>query len=117
MPRPIQNEKELSRIQTEVDKLTGKPENLLTPEESALLDVLSLLIGQYEDVHHTIPEAPGHAVLKMLMDEHELRQADLVGVFGSRAAVSRVLSGSRAISKSQAKKLAQFFHVSADLFI
>jgi len=27
------------------------------------------------------------------MDEHELRQADLVGVFGSRAAVSRVLSG------------------------
>lgn len=117
MPRPIQTEKELARTQAEVDKLTRKPEDRLSAEEAELLEILSLLIEQYEDVHHPIPEAPGRAVLKMLMDEHELRQADLVSVFGSRAAISRVLSGSRAISKAQAKKLAQFFHVSADLFI
>ncbi len=34
MPRPIENEKELARVQTEVDKLTSKPEDRLSPEES-----------------------------------------------------------------------------------
>jgi HTH-type transcriptional regulator/antitoxin HigA len=56
-------------------------------------------------------------VWKMLMDEREFRQSDLLPVFGNRAAVSRVLNGSRAISKTQAKKLAEFFRVPADLFI
>lgn len=117
IPRPIQSEKELNRIQAEVDKLTSKSEDRLSREETELLEMLSILIEQYEDIHHPIPEAPGYAVLKMLMDERELRQSDLLPVFGNRAAASRVLNGSRAISKTQAKKLAEFFRVPADLFI
>jgi HTH-type transcriptional regulator / antitoxin HigA len=51
------------------------------------------------------------------MEEHGLRQRDLLEVFGSRGIASEVLSGKRAISKSQAKKLAELFHVPADLFL
>jgi HTH-type transcriptional regulator/antitoxin HigA len=50
------------------------------------------------------------------MEEHGLRQRDLLDVFGSRGIASEVVSGKRAISKSQAKKLAVLFHVPADLF-
>ena len=117
MPRPIQNDRDLSRIQSEVDRLTSKPEERLSREETEVLEILSILIEQYEDAHHPIPEAPGYAVLRLLMEEHELRQSDLLPVFGNRAAVSRALNGSRAISKSHAKKLADFFRVPADLFI
>jgi len=38
-------------------------------------------------------------------------------VIGSRAQVSDLVNGRRGISKAQAKKLAQFFHVSVELFI
>ena len=38
-------------------------------------------------------------------------------MIGSRAQVSALVSGRRGISKAQAKKLAEFFHVTADLFI
>jgi HTH-type transcriptional regulator/antitoxin HigA len=38
-------------------------------------------------------------------------------LFGSKGVASEVLNGKRSISKAQAKKLAAFFHVSADLFI
>jgi antitoxin component HigA of HigAB toxin-antitoxin module len=38
-------------------------------------------------------------------------------VLGSRAQASLVVNGVRAPSKSQVKKLAEFFHVSAELFI
>jgi antitoxin component HigA of HigAB toxin-antitoxin module len=36
---------------------------------------------------------------------------------GSRGIASEVVSGKRAISKAQAKKLAALFHVPADLFL
>jgi hypothetical protein len=39
------------------------------------------------------------------MKEHEIRQADLVGIIGSRGVVSEVVTGKRAISKAQAKAL------------
>jgi len=50
-------------------------------------------------------------------EEHGLRQRDLLDVFGSRGIASEVVSGKRAISKAQAKKLAEVFHVPADLFL
>ena len=46
-----------------------------------------------------------------------MAQKDLLPLFGSKGTASEVLNRRRSISKAQAKKLAQFFHVSADLFI
>jgi HTH-type transcriptional regulator/antitoxin HigA len=51
------------------------------------------------------------------MEERNLRQADLLPVFGSRSVASDVLNGKRSISKAHARGLAQFFHVSPSLFI
>jgi hypothetical protein len=39
----------------------------------------------------------------------------LIPVLGSSSVASAVFNGKRAISKTQARKLAEFFHVSADL--
>lgn len=55
---PVRNEGELARIQAALDKLIEKPEERLSPEESALLGILSLLIEDYEKVHYPMPEAP-----------------------------------------------------------
>jgi hypothetical protein len=44
------------------------------------------------------------------MEQNDLRQADLVEIFGSRERVSEVVNGKRAISKSQAKALGEFFN-------
>ena len=57
-----------------------------------------------------------HSRLRSLMEKHTLRQRDLLDVLGSRGMTSEVVSGKRAISKAQAKKLAEIFHVPADLF-
>jgi len=51
------------------------------------------------------------------MEQNNLRQKDLVPVFGSRSTVSAVVNGKRGITKVQARKLAERFHASADLFI
>jgi HTH-type transcriptional regulator/antitoxin HigA len=51
------------------------------------------------------------------MEDRGVRQRDLISVFGSSSVVSDVLNGKRAISKAHARKLAQYFHVPASLFI
>lgn len=51
------------------------------------------------------------------MESRNAKQADLVPILGGRGRVSELVNGKRAISKAQAKALADFFHVSAELFL
>ena len=51
------------------------------------------------------------------MEENGYKQSDLRHVFGSSGIASEVVNGKRSISKAQAKKLAEFFKVSIELFI
>ncbi len=46
-----------------------------------------------------------------------MKQTHPLEVFGSKGIASEVLNGKRGISKTQARALANYFHVSADLFI
>jgi antitoxin component HigA of HigAB toxin-antitoxin module len=61
--------------------------------------------------------ATPRSILLHLMEEHDLKQADLVGIIGSRGVVSEVVNGKRDISKAQASALAHLFHVDVGLFI
>ena len=56
-------------------------------------------------------------MLKFFMEDRGIKQADLLPVFGSSGITSEVVNGKRSISKAQAKKLAEFFKVSVELFI
>jgi HTH-type transcriptional regulator/antitoxin HigA len=56
-------------------------------------------------------------MLVYLMETSGRTAKDLLPVFGTRGRVSEVVSGKRAISKEQAKKLASTFKVAVDLFI
>ena len=87
-----------------------------TPEEKALAELLTKLIEDYDEIHSPLPEAPPHKMVAYLMEQRGLTQTDLVDLIGSRAQVSDLVNGKRAISETQAKKLAAFFHVSTDFF-
>ena len=88
-----------------------------TPEEEALSELLMKLIQDYDDANFPLPHVAPHKMIQFLMEQRNLKQADLVPVLGSRAQVSAAVNGTRGVSKAQAKKLAEFFHTSADLFI
>ncbi len=116
-PLVIETETEFERADAEVGRLLRKGSDKLSIEEQRLLMLLSRLIEDYEDRTFPVPDSPPHETLRFLMEQNELRQADLVKVFGSRGRVSEVINGKRAISKAQAKSLGEFFKVSPDLFI
>jgi HTH-type transcriptional regulator / antitoxin HigA len=117
LPRPIQTEAENERALAVVNELMSKGEENLTPEETALLELLVQLIERFEEQAYPIPEAPGCSVLRTLMENRGIKQADLLPIFGSRGIASEVFNGKRAISKVQAKKLGEFFGISPAVFI
>jgi HTH-type transcriptional regulator / antitoxin HigA len=119
LPSVITSKAELERLTEEVDHLMTKgiKEGELNPEEEKLLELLAVLIEQYEDRHFPMPDVQPHEVLKYLMSENDYKQKDIVHIFGSSGITSEVVNGKRSISKAQAKKLAEFFKVSVELFI
>ena len=89
----------------------------LSPEEAALTELLVTLIHRFEQDHYKPERSEPYEVLAYLMEQHNLRQRDLLDIFPSRSRVSEVLSGKRVITKSQAVMLAKRFAVEPSLFI
>ena len=86
----------------------------LSPEEEALAEVLTLLVEDYEE---KLLRVSPNETLNALMEERGLKHKDIWPVLGNKGAATEVLNGRRSISKAQAKRLAEFFHVPIDLFV
>jgi HTH-type transcriptional regulator/antitoxin HigA len=117
LPRPIASEDEYDQMVALAGHLMEKGEQALSPEEGKLLELLGLLIEDFDDRHYPLGPGDPVAILTELMEARGLTQKDLWPLFGSKGTASDVLNRKRGISKTQAKKLAEFFHVSAELFI
>lgn len=82
-----------------------------------LLDIVTLLVEDYDKRNVPLPDADPAAVLRLLMQQHGLRQADLADLFGSQSNVSEILSGKRTINVRQAKALAKRFGTSSAVLV
>jgi HTH-type transcriptional regulator/antitoxin HigA len=52
-----------------------------------------------------------------LLEENNIKQADLVGKVGSKRVISEIVRGQRSISESQVKVLGEIFNLSPGIFI
>ena len=116
LPRVIETPEELERLTGEIEPLLDKGEGR-TAEEEELCRLVLKLIDDYQGVHRLIPAFKPNELLRALLDESGKRQVDLLPVFGSRSRVSDAVKGKRAISKAQAKRLGELFHLSPAAFI
>jgi len=115
LPHVIRTAAECERLTSELLRLDQRESP--SPEEKELAELLTVLIDEYEERRYPIRKASPQRTLQHLMEARGLTQKDLWKVFGSKGITSEVFHGKRSISKAQAKKLADFFHVRADLFI
>ena len=80
-------------------------------EQAFARDLAANLRLTLRDPHETCQKG-GRSVVELS------KQRDLLPLCGgSRGLTSEVVSGKRAVSKARAKKLAEFFHVSVEVFI
>jgi len=105
LPAVIRTEEENQRLIAELEGLDRRHDEL-SPEEREHSELLTVLIEAFEEANYALEGSTPDSRLRSLLE-----------VFGSRGIASEVVSGKRAISKTQAKKLAELFHVPADLFL
>lgn len=104
-----------SAIET-LNALLGEVGNDETHPLYSLMDILGDLVHAYETERLPLPEVPGAEMLRFLMEQHSLRQADLPEV-GSQGVISEILAGKRSLNLRQIRLLAARFHVSPAAFI
>jgi HTH-type transcriptional regulator/antitoxin HigA len=114
--RRIRSERELEQAIAVIDELLDRDQ--LTVDEQDYLDVLGDLVERYEDQAYPIPAVSDAGMLRFLIDQKEVTQADVARATGIREArISEILSGKRELTRTQITKLAAYFHVSPAVFL
>lgn len=115
LPGVIHSEEENEHFIKILEELEHRS-NVWTPAESKLAELLTFLIEQYEEENYQLKAATPVEVLIELMDANNLKQKDLVGVFGAESTVSAVINGKREMTKEHIKRLSIRFGVSPEVF-
>lgn len=112
--RPIKTEIQYREALKRVDSLIDSEPNSTDFE---LLEVLSILVDDYENKHYAIEPLDPIEAIKYEMEESGLKQKDLIQYFGSKEMVSQVLNRKRPLTLRMIKSLYQNFGISADVLL
>jgi HTH-type transcriptional regulator/antitoxin HigA len=85
--------------------------------DSDELDLLIVLVKDYDEKHYPLPELDALEVIKYKMEERGLKAKDLEPLTGSKGHVSAILSGKREITSKMAQKLKNYFSIPAEVFL
>jgi HTH-type transcriptional regulator/antitoxin HigA len=110
------NEAEYQQLVALLDEITDIVRDDESHPLAKMMDVLSVLIEDYEDEHVPEPGRDPISVLRHFMEEYELKQKDLPEL-GSQGVVSEILNGKRALNLRQVKALSKRFKVPVSLFV
>ena len=93
--RPIRTEDDLTSAFGVLESLWGASPGTREADD---LEVLTLLVEDYERKAHPVPPVAPVEVLRYAIDEMGRSQAELARLLGSRARASEVLSGKRRLT-------------------
>ena len=116
-PQAIHDEIGYANTQEMIDRLTSLPK--LTAGQSEYLETLTILFEAYETEHERIDTSrlSPLQLLRFLLESNDLSASDLGRLLGNRELGTKILNGSRQLSKAHIRKLAERFKVDAGLFL
>jgi HTH-type transcriptional regulator/antitoxin HigA len=115
MPAVIHSEKENERCISMLEDLDLKREKL-SSAEPRFAELLTVLIEDFEEKSYVLKPARPVEVLRELMQANELKQKDLLEIFGTPSIISEILREKRALTVEQIRRLSRRFHVSPEVF-
>lgn len=87
-----------------------------TPEGDEL-DLLIVLVKDFDEKQYELPELDALEVIKYKMQEMGIKAKDLEPIIGSKGHVSAILSGKSEITLKMAQKLKNYFSIPAEVFL
>ena len=112
--RPIRTKREYNLAMNEAEALWDAPAR---SAEADRLEVMTLLIQEYEREHYPIPDPEPIEFLLHVMDARGLTRKELEPFLGSRARVAEVLNRVRPLSLKMIRRLSTGLGIPAEVLI
>ncbi len=115
-PRPIHDDVDHANAVEMIDRLAGHE---LNRDHEDYLEALATFVEAYERERFLIDDSAVTPLetLKFLMAERGMTASDLGRLLGNRTLGAAILAGTRGLSKTHIKKLAEYFKVDGGLFL
>lgn len=113
--KPIHSKSEYREAMKVASDLASRLD--LNKEQKDYLEVLTSNIKTYEDERFKGEEHTPLEILKFLVSENGMNGSDLGRVLGIRTLGPAILNGTRSLSKTHIRKLADYFSVEPGLFL
>jgi HTH-type transcriptional regulator/antitoxin HigA len=110
------NQAEYDQLVELLDEITDIVRDDETHPLAKTMDVLGVLVENYEAEHLPEPDGDPISVLKYLMEQYGLKQKDLTEL-GSQGVISEILSRKRALNLRQIQGLSERFNLPVTTFM
>jgi HTH-type transcriptional regulator/antitoxin HigA len=81
------------------------------------LEILSILIKDYELAHHPVSSPSPLEAIKFRLDQMGMSEKELADILGYRSRKSEIFSGKRKLSLAMIRKLNEVLHIPAQVLI
>lgn len=81
------------------------------------IELLAMVIENYEKIHWPVPKADPVEVIKFTMEQRGLKVKDIAPCFGSSSRAYEVLNGRRNLTLPMIRKLTLMFHIPAEALL
>lgn len=116
MLKPIKNNKQYEAALKRTYILLQK--NIRTDsKQSDELEILSILLKEYESEHYPVPKPRPLEAIKFRLDQLNMSEAELSKILGYRSRKSEILSGKRKLNLVMIRKLNEKLQIPAEVLI
>jgi HTH-type transcriptional regulator/antitoxin HigA len=112
--KPIKTESDYKAALKRVEKIFDAKPGTIEGDE---LEILSLMVDDFENKHHPIEAPDPIEAIKIRMEELQLKQIDLAHEMGGKSRVSEVLNRKRKLTVDMIRKLNTRLNLSPTLLI
>lgn len=112
--KPLKTELDYENALKRLEDIFDAPINSSEGDEA---EILSLLIDNYENIHHPIEAPDPIEAIKIRMEEMNIKQKDLVGIIGGKSQVSEVLNRKKRLTLEMIRVLTEKLDLSASILV
>jgi len=106
--KPLKNERDYDAALARIEALMDAKPNTVEGDE---LDVLSVLVENYENKHHSIDLPDPVQAIRFQMEHYGLKDKDLIPYIGQSGRVSEVLSYKRKLTLPMIRRLQEGLNI------
>ena len=112
--KPIRTEKELDKAFERLEDIFDAEPGT---EEGDELEILSLVIEDYENKHHAIEAPDPIEAIKYRMEQMGMKQKDLGEIIGFKSRASEILSRKRKLTLSMIRNISKKMQIPTDVLV